>query len=382
MRKSGLSLLAFVILAAFGADAASGPDSWRVYIGTYTRGASEGIYLLHFDAETGQLEMRGLAGATENPSFLAAHPTLPVLYATGTMGPDSAHPGGTVSAFRIEPETGLLTLLNHESTRGDGPCHVAVAHSGRHAAVANYSGGSVALLPLDGGGRLLPASDFAQHEGSSIHPDRQQRPFAHSVNFDAAGRFLFAADLGADRIFVYRYEPETGAIPPNDPPAVALAPGAGPRHFAFHPSGRFAYAVNELDNTVTAFAYDAEGGRLTPLHSVDTLPAGFEGDNTTAEVRVHPSGRFLYASNRGHDSIAVFAIDPDTGMLRAAGHTPTGGRTPRNFNLDPSGRFLLAANQQTDNVVVFRIGETDGSLTPTGQSVDVPTPVCVLFVAP
>jgi 6-phosphogluconolactonase len=382
MRKSGLALLLLVILAASAAHAESGSDHYRVYIGTYTSGASEGIYLMDFDAESGRLEMRGLAAETENPSFLAPHPTLPVLYATGTMGPNSAHPGGTVSAFRIDRETGLLSLLNHESSRGDGPCHVTVSPSGRHAAVANYSGGSVALLPLGDDGRLLPATDFAQHEGSSVHPARQQRPFAHSVNFDAAGRYLFAADLGADRVFVYRYEPDTGAIPPNDPPAVALAPGAGPRHFTFHPSGRYAYAVNELDNTVTAFEYEAEKGKLTVLHSADTLPPDFEGENTTAEVRVHPSGRFLYASNRGHDSIAVFAIDPDTGKLRAAGHTPTGGRTPRNFNLDPSGRFLLAANQQTDNVVVFRIDDTDGSLALTGQSVDVPTPVCVLFLAP
>ncbi len=355
---------------------------WWVYIGTYTGGDSEGIYLLHFDAESGLLENKGLACAVENPSFLALHPARPLLYAVGQMRDAGGQTGGAVSAFAINPADGRLVLLNTQSSIGRGPCHVVVDPTGRHVAVANYSGGSVAVLPIMEDGRLGEAACHIQHEGSSVHPQRQQAPFAHSVTFDAAGHFLFAADLGADKIFVYRFDAEHGVLEPNDPPSATLAPGAGPRHFAFHPTGRFAYAVNELDNTVTAFAYDATSGRLDTLHSIGTLPEDFSEENTTAEIRVHRSGRFLYASNRGHDSIAAFAIDGETGRLTALGQTSTGGRTPRNFNLDPTGRFLIAANQATNNVVVFRIAQDSGLLEAAGHEVDAPTPVCVLFVKP
>ena len=351
---------------------------WWVYIGTYTGGDSAGVYLLHFDAESGRLENKGLACAVENPSFLALHPARSLLYAVGQM----RDAGGAVSAFAINPGDGRLTLLNTQSTIGRGPCHVAVDQKRRHIAVANYTEGSVAVFPILEDGRLGEASCHIQHEGSSVHPQRQQGPYAHSVTFDAAGRFVFAADLGADKVFIYRFDAERGILEPNDPAAVTLAPGAGPRHFAFHPTGRFAYSVNELDNTVTVFAYDATSGRLDTLHSIGTLPEDFSEENTTAEIRVHRSGRFLYASNRGHDSIAAFAIDGETGRLTALGQTSTGGRTPRNFNLDPTGRYLLAANQATNNVVVFRINQDSGLLEAAGQEVKVPTPVCVLFVKP
>ncbi len=376
-------LLCLVLHAAFAAPETDATGSlWWVYIGTYTGGDSEGIYLLHFDAESGLLEKKGLACAVENPSFLALHPSKPLLYAVGQMRDADGQVGGAVSAIAINPGDGRLVLLNTQSSVGRGPCHVAVDPSGRHVAVANYSGGSVAVLPILEDGRLGEAACHIQHEGSSVHPQRQQGPFAHSVTFDAAGRFLFAADLGADKIFVYRFDAERGVLEPNDPPSATLAPGAGPRHFAFHPTGRFAFTVNELDNTVTAFSYDATMGRLDTLQSIGTLPEDFAEQNTTAEIRVNHSGRFLYASNRGHDSIAAFAIDQETGRLTALGQTPTGGRTPRNFNLDPSGRFLIAANQATNNVVVFRIDQDNGTLEAAGQEVAVPTPVCVLFVKP
>ena len=356
------------------------PDHYRVYIGTYTGGASEGIYLLDFDASTGTLELQGLAAATESPSFLAIHPRKPVLYAVGEMSKTSDHPGGTISAYAIDEETGMLTLLNRESTVGKGPCHVCVAPSGKHVAAANYGGGSIALLPILDDGQLGPASSFIQHEGSSVNPQRQEGPHAHSVNFDKAGRILIAADLGIDKLMLYRYNVDNGELTANEPPFASLAPGAGPRHVAIHPSGRFIYSVNELASTVTAFAYDAETGAMKEVQSITTLPEGFDGENTTAEIRVHPSGTFLYASNRGHDSIAAFALDEDSGMLTALGHTPTGGQTPRNFNVDPSGQYLLAANQASDNVVVFKIDPERGTLTATGDEVAVPTPVCVLFI--
>lgn len=370
---------------AIAADAGSVPAAqreWWVYIGTYTGGASEGIYRLRFDAETGRLDHLELAAAIQHPSFLALHPTKHTLYAVGVTTGDDGERMDSVTAFAIEPGTGRLTQLNRESSMGRGPCHIAVDRAGRHVAVANYGGGSIAALPIREDGSLGPACAFVQHEGSSAHPQRQQQAHAHSVYFDAAGRFVFAADLGIDKIMVYRFDDTRGTLEPNDPPYASLAPGAGPRHFAFHPSGKYAYAINELDCTITAFAYDADAGKLDTLHSVTTLPEDFDGENTTAEVCVHPSGRFVYGSNRGHHSIAVFAVDPDTGRLTPRGWTSTQGETPRNFNLDPTGRFLIAANQQTDTLAVLRINPEDGTLEPTGQVIETPTPVCVVFKKP
>ena len=373
--------VSFLLLAgaSLSAHSQEQPAPWRVYIGTYTGDGSEGIYLLSLDPGTGQLTKVGVAAKTQNPSFLAIHPTRPILYAVGELPADSAHPGGAVSAFRIDEASGMLTLLNQESSKGPGPCHVAVAPSGRHVAVANYSGGSVALLPIQEDGSLGAASAFVQHEGKSVNEKRQEGPHAHSVNFDSAGTFLFAADLGVDRVFVYRYDVAAGSLTPHEPASAALAPGAGPRHFTFHPAGHAAYVVNELDNTVSFFTYDAEAGRLDFVESYTTLPDGFAGVSYTAEIRVDPRGGYLYASNRGHDSIAAFLIHPDTGTLIARGRTSTGGKTPRNFNLDPTGRYLLAANQDSGNIVVFRVNPGLGTLEPTGSSVEIPSPVCVVF---
>jgi 6-phosphogluconolactonase len=364
------------ITIAFGATAEEDALK-RVYLGTYTGASSQGIYLVEVHEKAGRLFDRGLAAKTENPSFLAMHPKLPVLYAVGEIEGDGD--GGTISAFRIDAETGTLSLLNQASTGGAGPCHVAVAPSGAHVAVANYSGGSVALLPLGEDGSLSPASAFVQHTGSSVHPKRQEAPHAHSVNFDPAGTYLLSADLGTDQLLVYRYDAAAGTLTPHDPPFAALPPGAGPRHFVFHPSSKFVYVVNELDSTVSVFSWNWETGVLEALQQVGTLPKDFTGDSTTAEIRVHPTGRFLYASNRGHDSIAVFSIDSKTGLLSLVSHSPTGGSTPRNFNLDPTGRFLIAANQRSDSVFLFRVDQNTGALTATGSSVAVGAPVCVLY---
>ena len=274
--------------AADAAAAPAAPRDWRVYIGTYTDGASEGIYLLRFDAQTGRLTSPELAAKIENPSFLALHPTKPLLYAVGVTTRENGEKWDSVTAFVIDPSSGILTQLNRESSMGGGPCHVAVARTGRHVAVANYGGGNIAVLPIREDGPLGAASAFVQHTGSSVNPQRQQEPHAHSVNFDPAGRFVFAADLGIDRIMIYRFDEIHGTLEPNDPPYAQLAPGAGPRHFAFHPSGKYAYSINELDSTITTFAYDAASGRLDTVQSVGTLPEDFTGESTTAEVRVHP----------------------------------------------------------------------------------------------
>jgi 6-phosphogluconolactonase len=246
--------------------------------------------------------------------------------------------------------------------------------------VANYGGGSVAALPIQGDGRLGPATAAIQHEGSGINPRRQEAPHAHSINLDRANRYAFAADLGLDRILVYRFDPARGTLAPHEPPSIAIAPGSGPRHFALHPGGRFAYVINEITLTVTAMEYDAGKGVLKEIQTVSTLPEGAAKNGSTAELQVHPSGKFLYGSNRGHDSIAIFAIDAATGRLTPAGHQPTGGKTPRNFGIDPTGSYLLAANQDSDTITVFRIDPQTGRLTPTGQTLEAPRPVCVKFM--
>lgn len=348
-----------------------------VYIGTYTDTKSRGIYAFRLDAVKGELSPIGLVAEAESPSFLAIHPNRRFLFAVNESFA-KANSGG-VSAFEIDTQGGKLTLLNQEPSGGSGPCHLVVDKSGRNVLVANYGGGSVAVLPVDANGRLGKASSFIQHQGSSVDPRRQKGPHAHSINLDTANRFAAAADLGLDKVLIYRFDPAKGTLTPNDPPSVSVAPGAGPRHFAFHPSDRYAYVINEMHSTVTAFAYDASRGVLKELQTISTLPEKVEG-NSTAEVQVHPSGKFLYGSNRGHNSIVVFAINRKTGRLTLVEHEPTQGKTPRNFGIDPTGSYLLAANQESDNVAVFRIDPKSGKLTATGQVVEVPKPVCVKFL--
>jgi 6-phosphogluconolactonase len=288
---------------------------------------------------------------------------------------------GGVAAFSIDKNTGHLTKLNEQPSGGAGPCHVVVDKEGKNVLVANYGGGSVSALPIGEDGQLKPPSSSIQHEGSSVNPQRQKEPHAHSVNLDAAGKFAFVADLGLDKVMIYRFDPAQGQLTPNNPPSVSVSPGSGPRHFAFHPNGQFAYVINEIGNTVTAFRYDAEEGRLTPLESVSTIPKDYKDTTHTAEVQVHPSGKFVYGSNRGHDSIAVFTVNQDTGKLTSKGQTQCPA-TPRNFGIDPSGQFLLALGQSANQIEVFRINQDTGELVSTGKKVKVPSPVCVKFLKP
>jgi 6-phosphogluconolactonase len=364
----------FSALSVLGAD-----QRFFVYLGTYTGGksSSKGIYVARFHAGTGELSEPELAAEITNPSFLALHPSRPLLYAVGeTGGPQ----GGTVSAFAIDRASGRLKLLNQASSRGGGPCHVAVDRTGRYVLVVNYGTGSVAVLAIRDDGSLGDSTAFVQHSGSSVNPKRQQGPHAHSVNLSPDNRFAIVADLGLDQVLVYRFDASSGSLQPNDPPFARVAPGAGPRHFTFHPSGRFAYVINELASTVTAFNWDARRGVLSEIQTISTLPKDFSGENYTAEVVVHPNGRFLYGSNRGHDSIAVFSIDRQ-GKLTFIETTPTQGSFPRNFALDPTGRWLLAANQRSDNVVLFRVDPKTGRLSPANRTIRVGSPVCVRFLA-
>jgi 6-phosphogluconolactonase len=354
----------------------------RLYVGTYThaKSPSEGIYLFEFDTTSGRLTPKGVAARLSDPSFLAIHPGRKLLYAVNELGEFQGRKGGGVSALAIDPDSGMLKLLNQQSSMGNGPCHLSVDAAGKNVLVANYGSGTVACLRIQDGGGLGPASCSIQHEGKGNDPRRQEGPHAHSINLDRANRFAFAADLGLDRIFIYRFDPGQGMLTPNDPPFARIAPRSGPRHFAFHPNGRYAYLINEMANTITALAYDADRGSLDEIQTISTLPADFKGRSHTAEVQVHPSGKFVYGSNRGHDSIAIFTVDPASGKLTAAGHEPTRGKNPRNFALDPSGTFLLAENMDSDSIVVFRVNPQSGGLDRVGEPVKVPVPVCIRMI--
>ena len=351
----------------------------RVYVGTYTGGKSKGIYVVELDPATGALSAPVLAAQTANPSFLAIHPSHRFLYAVGELDNFKGKKGGAVTAFAIDPKTGKLTQLNQQSSRGNGPCHLVVDAKGKNVLVANYGGGSVAALPIDADGKLREASSFIQHKGSSVDRGRQEGPHAHSINLDAANHFAVAADLGLDKVLVYKFDADKGTLTPNAPPSASVPPGSGPRHFAFHPDRRHAYVINEMKSTVTAFDYDADNGVLKPVQTLSTLPEPVKG-NSTAEVQVHPSGKFVYGSNRGHNSIAIFTVDAKTGRLTAAGHQATGGKTPRNFGIDPTGKWLLAANQDSGTITVFRIDARTGKLEPTEHKAEVGMPVCVKFI--
>jgi 6-phosphogluconolactonase len=351
-----------------------------VYIGTRANEKSKGIYMCHLNNATGALTSFGIAAETTDPAFLAIHPNHRFLYAVRESGGFEGTPNGAVSAFAINPTTGKLTLLNQQNSGGKGPCHLTVDKSGQCVLAANYGSGSLAAWPIRADGSLGALAAFLQHQGSGVDPKRQAGPHAHSVGFDVANRRAFCADLGLDKVFIYKLEPKTAALTPNDPPTASLAPGAGPRHFAVHPDGRYLYVINELNNTITAFDYDKSHGALKELQTVPTLPDKFTAPNTAAEIAIHPSGKFLYGSNRGHDSIAVYAVDESTGKLTLVEHQSSLGKTPRAFGIDPSGNFLLAANQNSDSIVVFRIDPKTGRLKPTGQTLEVPTPVCMAFL--
>ena len=349
-----------------------------MYIGTYTRDESRGIYAARLSSSAGILEVREAATGIENPSFLIANAARTRLYAVSEVGELLGRPGGGVVSYAINADAGL-TELNRQPTGGGAPCHLGLDRTGQCLLVANYMGGNVAAFPLAPDGSLLPAAQVVQHEGSGPNPNRQEGPHAHWAGVDAANRFAFVVDLGIDRVVGYRIDPASARLEPAPGAGFASRPGAGPRHLDFHPSEPFAFIINELDSTLTSVGYHADTGRMEEVQTVSTLPAGYTASSSCAEIVVHPSGRFVYGSNRGHDSIVVFGIEAGTGRLTLVQHQPTLGRTPRNFALDPTGRFLAAANQDSNSLVVFSIDSATGRLTPAGEPTEVPVPVCVLF---
>jgi 6-phosphogluconolactonase len=347
-----------------------------VYVGTYTDGASQGIYRFTFDAATGATSAPVLAAQVQNPSFLALHPSGRFLYAAGEVSTIEGRRTGMVSAFAIDERSGDLTLLDQRSSEGDGPCHLIVDKAGRNVLVANYGGGTVAVLPTGEDGRLAPARSVRTHEGSGPVKGRQEKPHAHGIYLDGAERFALAPDLGADRIFVYRFDAAKGTLEPHG--AAPLDQGAGPRHLAFHPNGRVLYVINELSSTVSAFSYEA--GALSPIQTISTLPTGFAGRSSTAEIAVSADGRFVYGSNRGGDSLAVFRVDTATGRLTETGHVPVGGKTPRHFAIVPGGGWILVGHQGSGTIGALRLDPSSGLPELVATPVEIDKPVCILPV--
>ena len=368
------AFLGILLLAMSTRPSLAASRKWIVFVGTYTRQASKGIYAYRLTSADAKLTPLGLAAETSNPSFLAVHPNQRFLYTV------NENDNGTISAFAIDSRTWKLKLLNTVSSRGSGPCHLAFDTTGKWIFVANYNNGSIAVLPVATDGTLGEAAVSIQHSGSSIDARRQSGPHAHSVNISPDNRFLAVTDLGLDEVRIYRFDAKAGSLTPHDPPAIKTAPGSGPRHLAFAPDGRFAWVLNEMSATVTALSYDRTLGKLTPVQDVPALPRDFSGTKSGAEILIHPNGKFLYTSNRGHDSIAIFKLEGG-GLSTSATWVSSRGKTPRSFAIDPDGALVVAANQGSNNLAVFRVDTKTGGLSPAGDVVEAPLPVSVVLVA-
>src|SRR5580692_1139779 len=374
-----LTLVLFMFAMSALAPAVEGQQKFLLYVGTYTDHGSKGIYVYRFDSDTGKLTSLGLASESTSPSFLAVDSSGRFLYAVNETEHYDSQPTGAVSAFAIDSTNGKLLLLNQVSSRGTDPAHITLDRSSNYALVANYTSGSVTVFPMLKDGRLGEATSFSQHKGSSVNPERQKGPHAHAIVLSPDNRFAVVADLGLDQLLVYSFDARAGTLGSN-PQIVRADPGAGPRHLVFSPNGRFLYVINEMQSTITTYSYYPVTGALSELQTISTLPKGFTGTSTGAEIEIDPSGKFLFASNRGDDSITVFAISASKGTLKYVETDPTGGKTPRNFAIDPTGTWLLAANQDSNNIVVFRIDKKNGHLTATGETAQIQSPVCLKFV--
>ena len=379
-RSLGLGSLGFACLATLSGFASAAPKKavsgqYYLYVGNYTNG----IQAFRYDTNALSFESLGMVGETPRPSFLTVHPNGRFLYAVSELGNNGQTDGG-VYAFSIDKSTGKLNFINKQASGGGGACHLVVDKSGKFLLVANYGTGSIADFPLNDDGSLGASAARVQFEGSGPDQKRQKGPHAHAVVLSPDNRFLFVPDLGADKIRIFKFDPSNGHLTPNEPAFATVKPGAGPRHFALAPGGGFAYAVDEMGSSVTGFRFDRPAGSLIEIEAVSTLPADFSGENNSAEIQIDAAGKFLYASNRGNNSIAVFAIDHQTGKLNRVEITPTQGATPRNFTIDPTGKYLIAANQDSNSIVVFERNQKTGKLTPANKTADSPSPVCLLFI--
>lgn len=380
----GIGLAGVLLAKTANASLILGNKSKKLllYVGTYTSSGSEGIYVFKFNGETGELSKLFTIKDVVNPSFLTIDKSRQYLYTVNEIEEFEEKRSGAVSAFVIDQKSGALTFLNQQPTLGGAPCHISVSDNGRFVLVANYVGGNVSVFPIETGGKLGAAIDLHQHIGSGPNKERQESAHAHSINLDERNRFAVACDLGVDKVFIYEFDNKSGKLKPSPVQNVyQTKPGAGPRHLAFHRSEQFAFLLNELDSTITSLAFDKKKGTLTEIQTVATLPETFKGaNNTCADVHISPNGRFLYSSNRGHDSIVSHRIDEETGKLEYVEHTLTGGKTPRNFTISPDGKFLLAANQNSDSIIVFRVDEKSGKLGVTGYTAKVSMPVCLKLI--
>jgi len=346
-----------------------------VYFGSHSSGPGAGFSLARFDTATGALSKPEFLLEAKEPAFFVISADGSRLYTC-----NSGTPGG-LSSYSVEPHTGNLTLLNRVLAGGGDTSFVSLDKSGRHVLVANYDGGSVAVFALKSDGSIGDWTGFDQHKGRGVDPVRQTHAYAHAIVLDEANRFALVPDLGVDRLYVYKFDEATGALSPNAPPYISVAPGSGPRHVRFHPNGRWVYLINEIACTIEAFNWNPKAGTLDPIQTVSTLPPDYHGLNACAELEIHPNGRFLYGANRGHDSIAVFAIDQGTGRLSLVELHPCGGRTPRNFAFDPTAKWIVLTNQDSSNAVVFQVDPNSGRLNQIGNPVPVPAPFCERFLA-
>lgn len=363
------------LLMGIGLTAQAQSGKEIMYVGTYSLRGSEGIYVFEFDRKTGTMQPVQSVSNAKSPSFLALHPSGKYLYSVN----EGADKRGGVSAYTIDPATGKLQFLNEQSSVGGGPCHISVDQTGKTAFVSNYGGGSLAVLPILANGRLGAATDSVQNTGSGFNKQRQDKPHVHSATLAPDNRFVYVADLGTDKLHIYQADVNASKVKPASTPFATVKPGSGPRHFTFHPNGKYAYLVEELTSSVAAFSRNAQTGALTLLEdNVKTLPASFTENNSSADIHVDSSGKFLYQSNRGYNALTIFAIGND-GKLTKVGDQPTEGKTPRNFLIDPKGEFVFVAHQDSDNITIFKRDQKTGKLTYTGNSVKVPAPVCVIM---
>lgn len=366
-------LLAFLLASAAAPSFARAADT-LVFFGTHVSGPGKGFSIAHFNTDSGELTTPKFDVDAVAPAFFIIHPDGRRIYTC-----NSGRPGG-VSAYSIEPKTGHLTLLNSQPAGGADTSYISLDKTGRYALAANYEGGNIAVFAIKPDGSLGDRTAFVQHTGSSVNPQRQSHAFAHSIITDPSNRYALVADLGLDKLFVYRFNEKDGSLAPNDPPFVTVKPGSGPRHVKFHPDGRHVYLINEIGSIIIGFNWDAAKGTLAEFQTISTLPEDFKGTSACAELEIHPNGKFLYGSNRGHDSIAMFAIEPGSGILKPIGHASTQGKTPRNFAFDPTGKWVIVTNHGSNNAVVFRVDANTGLLTQTGKPVDVPYPFCERFL--
>ncbi|GAB2587693.1 lactonase family protein [Spirosoma areae] len=365
------ALTGLFCLMSFFASAQN--TDYYLYIGTYTRKTSEGIYVYRFNAKTGDFLPISVAKGVTNPSFLAISPDQRFLYATGGISK-----GDSVRAFSIDKQSHQLTLLNSQATGGTGGAHLAVDKTGKWVIVGNYAGGNLNVLPVNADGSLGKTTQTIQHEGKSIDPERQTKPYVHSINIAPNNTDVFVPDLGTDKIMTYTLNAQTGQLTAGNPPFTAVAPGSGPRHFTFHPNGRFAYVIQEMGATITGLMY--KNGQLVPFQTVNNLPDAYTGRKWSADIHISPDGKFLYGSNRAHESVVIFSVDQKTGQLTLVGYQPVNGKTPRNFAIDPTGNFVLVANQDSDNITIFKRDKNTGKLTPTGKEIRISMPVCLKFI--